>query len=84
MKNFMFQPAKSENPRFFVWDYIVFYILSERSRKKLSFNEIWENSQYSVILKKSMVSGLVFHFLTQFLVKIKNKTMNFDNFLNHI
>jgi len=28
-------------------------------------------------IKKSMVSGSVFHFLTQFLVKIKNKTVYF-------
>jgi len=38
-------------PSFFACDSTFFNILSERSRKNLSFYEIWENSQYSIIIK---------------------------------
>jgi len=39
-QNEEFHASTSQNPHFFAWDSIFFLILSERSRKNLSFSKI--------------------------------------------
>jgi len=84
-QNEEFHVSTSQNPHFLPGTlYFSTFYLNDLAKKIFLLTRFEKNSQYSVIIKKRLVSGSVFHFLTRFVVKNKNKTVNFDIFLNHI